>query len=60
MFLYKPPNLGESSMSVTVAPIQPAIGVEITGMSASQLVIREAAHECQRLLDVHGSSCTAG
>jgi alpha-ketoglutarate-dependent taurine dioxygenase len=41
-------------MTVTVAPIQTAIGVEITGMSATQLVTRDAADECQRLLDVHG------
>ena len=41
-------------MSVTVAPIQPAIGVEITGMSPSQLVTRDSADECQRLLDAHG------
>jgi alpha-ketoglutarate-dependent taurine dioxygenase len=41
-------------MSVTVTKLQPAIGVEITGMSASALVSPDAAEECQRLLDAHG------
>ena len=41
-------------MSVAVTTIRPAIGVEITGVSGSQLVNREAADECRRLLDAHG------
>ena len=41
-------------MSVTTSTIQPAIGIEVTGMSGSQLVSHEAADECQRLLDAHG------
>jgi alpha-ketoglutarate-dependent taurine dioxygenase len=41
-------------MSVTITPIRPAIGVEVAGMSAAQLVTGEAAGEGQRLLDAHG------
>jgi alpha-ketoglutarate-dependent taurine dioxygenase len=41
-------------MSVTINEIQPAIGVEVAGMSGAQLVSRDAADECQRLLDAHG------
>ena len=37
VFLYRTPNQG-GSMSVAVTTIRPAIGVEITGMSGSQLV----------------------
>jgi alpha-ketoglutarate-dependent taurine dioxygenase len=39
---------------MSVSAIKPAIGVEIAGMSASQLVTRESAAECERLLAAHG------
>jgi alpha-ketoglutarate-dependent taurine dioxygenase len=41
-------------MSVTVTTIRPTIGVEITGMSGAELVNRESADECLRLLGDHG------
>lgn len=41
-------------MSVTVTRLTPALGVEIAGLSGSQLVDRRAADECQGLLDEHG------
>lgn len=47
-------NTNHGGQTMSVSTIKPAIGVEITGMSASQLVTREEAAECQRLLDAHG------
>jgi alpha-ketoglutarate-dependent taurine dioxygenase len=41
-------------MSVTIIPIRPEIGVEITGLSGSDLVNRQMADECQAALDEHG------
>lgn len=41
-------------MSVTTSEIRPAIGVEINGMTGAELVSRDSADECQRLLDAHG------
>jgi len=41
-------------MSVSVNRIKSAIGVEVAGMSASDLVDADAAAEGQRLLDEHG------
>ena len=46
-------------MSLTVTPIQPAIGVEITGMSASQLVTRKPPTSADVCSTPTGSSCTA-
>ena len=41
-------------MSATVTTLTPTVGVEITGVSASELVDRQAADECQAALDGHG------
>jgi alpha-ketoglutarate-dependent taurine dioxygenase len=41
-------------MNLTVTPIQPEIGVEVTGLSRHAFVDPEVAAEAQRLLDAHG------
>lgn len=41
-------------MSVTVTPIKPDIGVEITGISGHRFVDPEVAAQANRLLDAHG------
>lgn len=41
-------------MSVTAHELGGSIGVEIVGMTASELVDRRAADDTQRLLDEHG------
>ena len=41
-------------MSATVTTLTPTIGVEITGLSGSELVDRQAADQCQAALDEHG------
>ena len=41
-------------MSATVTTLTPAVGVEITGLSGSELVDRQAANGCLAALDGHG------
>jgi alpha-ketoglutarate-dependent taurine dioxygenase len=41
-------------VSVTVTPIKPDIGVEITGLSGPAFVDPDVAAECQAALDAHG------
>jgi alpha-ketoglutarate-dependent taurine dioxygenase len=41
-------------VSVTVTPIKPEIGVEVTGVSGSAFVDPEVAKECEAALDAHG------
>jgi alpha-ketoglutarate-dependent taurine dioxygenase len=41
-------------MAVTLNPITPTTGLEITGMPADQLADPQTAHDAQRALDKHG------
>ena len=41
-------------MTVTLTPISPTIGLEISGMTADQFADPKAAQEAQRALDRHG------
>ncbi len=41
-------------MSVTITPVKPEIGVEITGVRGHEFVDRSIAAECQDLLEQHG------
>ena len=41
-------------MSVTVTPLTPHVGVEITGLSSADLLDRQAADDCLAALNQHG------
>src|SRR5262249_8124094 len=41
-------------MNVTIAPITPHVGAEITGMRGKDLVDRRAAEDCLTILQKHG------
>ena len=41
-------------MSVTITPIKPEIGVEVTGLSGAAFVDPDVAKACEAALDAHG------